>query len=108
MSAERWVSALIAHRSALNMRIECSACSTTFPADELINLCRNCSGPLLVIHDLKPTPRVASTRCDMWRYRDVLPPLHDSEIVTLGEGCTPLLHSTQFANVWIKDESKNP
>ena len=47
-------------------------------------------------------------RCDMWRYRDVLPALRDDEIVTLGEGCTPLLTSTQFANVFIKDESKNP
>src|SRR5205085_9153117 len=81
---------------------------TTFPSDQLINLCRNCGAPLLVIHDLEPRPRVQSMRCDMWRYRDVLPALRDDEIVTLGEGCTPLLTSTQFANVVIKDESKDP
>jgi len=44
----------------------------------------------------------------MWRYREVLPIESEEEIVTLGEGCTPLLRSTRFANAWIKDESKNP
>ena len=41
----------------------------------------------------------------MWRYAEVLPA---DEGITLGEGITPLLRSTQFENVWIKDESKNP
>ena len=82
------------------MHILCSACSTSFPTDQLNNLCTNCGGPLLVHYDLKPAPRPLALRNDMWRYRDVLPPLADDEIVTLGEGCTPLLRSTQFKNVW--------
>ena len=90
------------------MHLKCSSCSNTYDPNQLINLCRNCGAPLLVIHDLSPMPRVQSMRCDMWRYRDVLPKLDDDDIVTLGEGCTPLLKSTQFANVYIKDESKNP
>jgi threonine synthase len=44
----------------------------------------------------------------MWRYRDVLPVDEGDEIVTLGEGITPLLESRSRRNVWIKDESKNP
>src|SRR2546423_8511264 len=44
----------------------------------------------------------------MWRYVDVLPVESEAEIVTLGEGCTPLLRSTRHEHVWIKDESKNP
>jgi len=44
----------------------------------------------------------------MWRYRDVLPIADESEIVTLGEGITPLLPSRSRRNVLIKDESKNP
>jgi len=44
----------------------------------------------------------------MWRYADVLPIDSDEEIVTLGEGLTPLLRSRDRANVYIKDESKNP
>ena len=41
----------------------------------------------------------------MWRYAEVLPA---DDGITLGEGITPLLQSTQLENVWIKDESKNP
>jgi threonine synthase len=44
----------------------------------------------------------------MWRYREVLPPVDDADIVTLGEGITPLLPSRTMPNVFIKDESKNP
>jgi threonine synthase len=44
----------------------------------------------------------------MWRYAEVLPAGDGDEIVTLGEGITPLLKSKQFDNVWFKDESKNP
>ena len=44
----------------------------------------------------------------MWRYADVLPIDSDGEIVSLGEGLTPLLAARTRPNVWIKDESKNP
>lgn len=44
----------------------------------------------------------------MWRYLDVLPIEDERDIVTLGEGITPLLPSRARRNVWIKDESKNP
>jgi threonine synthase len=39
---------------------------------------------------------------------DVLPAADESDIVTLGEGLTPLLRSRERSNVFIKDESKNP
>ena len=41
----------------------------------------------------------------MWRYAGVLP---DSEIVSLGEGFTPMLASRDYRNVYIKDEGLNP
>ena len=47
-------------------------------------------------------------RTDMWRYFDVLPLDSEEDVVTLGEGITPLLPSRTHANVFIKDESKNP
>jgi threonine synthase len=47
-------------------------------------------------------------RNDMWRYLDVLPVDDEKDIVTLGEGITPLLPSRVHGNVYIKDESKNP
>src|SRR5258706_16241511 len=77
-----------------------------------MNLCPNDGAPLLVHYDLTPNPGLRHTirgrEATMWRYREVLPVDDSTEIVTLGEGITPLLRSTQYENVWIKDESKNP
>lgn len=51
----------------------------------------------------------------MWRYREVLPVTKDENIVTLGEGWTPLLRADRLAatidfagDLFIKDESQNP
>src|SRR4029079_3992079 len=53
-------------------------------------------------------------RPDLWRYREVLPVEDDANIVSLGEGWTPLLHAERLGNklgidrLYIKDESQNP
>src|SRR3954447_1177470 len=92
--------------------LACSRCDATFPIRELMNLCPNDGAPLLVRYEIAKSPELRNetrTRpATMWRYRELLPVDDDEEIVTLGEGITPLLRSTQFPNVWIKDESKNP
>jgi threonine synthase len=94
------------------MNLTCSRCDATFPIRDLMNLCPNDGAPLLVHYDLTPNPALRDTirgrEATMWRYREVLPIDDTTEIVTLGEGITPLLRSTRFENVWIKDESKNP
>jgi threonine synthase len=65
-----------------------------------------------VLYDLSARPElrheIGSRAANMWRYREVLPPVADDEIVTLGEGITPLLPSRTMPGVFIKDESKNP
>jgi threonine synthase len=86
----------------------------------LLNLCRECGKPLLVRYDLE---RAGSTltkeslvarRADLWRYREVLPVDEDKNIVSLGEGWTPLLRARRlgkqigFDELYIKDESQNP
>jgi len=87
--------------------LHCSRCGRTYAIDRLYNLCPDCGAPLLVEYEFHETPSLRA-RCDMWRYVDVLPVESEAEIVTLGEGCTPLLRSTRHEHVWIKDESKNP
>jgi len=87
--------------------LRCSSCGRTYAIDRLYNVCPNCAAPLLVEYEFHETPSLRA-RCDMWRYVDVLPVDSEADIVTLGEGCTPLLRSTRHENVWIKDESKNP
>ncbi len=92
--------------------IECSSCSITFPIRDLLNLCPSCKAPLLVRYEIRPDPalrdKIRLRAANMWRYREVLPVSGDQNIVTLGEGVTPLLRSSEFPNVYIKDESRNP
>jgi threonine synthase len=87
--------------------LHCSRCDWRSPIDALYNLCPKCSAPILVHYDFATPPRLRP-RSDMWRYLDVLPLSEEQDIVTLGEGLTPLLPSRGRANVFIKDESKNP
>ena len=100
--------------------LECAACSLRHEAQRLLNLCRECGKPLLVRYDLERAGRslkkesLAGRRPDLWRYREVLPVADDANIVSLGEGWTPLLKTERLGeklgleNLFIKDESQNP
>ena len=100
--------------------LECAACGQEHEAQRLHNLCTKCGKPLLVRYDLK---RAAATLTkeslprrspDLWRYREVLPVEHDENIVSLGEGWTPLVRASRLGaqigldDLFIKDESQNP
>jgi threonine synthase len=100
--------------------LECAACHLEHEARRLLNLCRECGKPLLVRYDLKQAARtltkesLAGRRADLWRYREVLPVENDENIVSLGEGWTPLLRAKNLGTqlgidqLYIKDESQNP
>lgn len=87
--------------------LTCSRCDWRAPIAALINLCPKCSAPVLVHYEFD-APVQLLERSDMWRYAGVLPIDDEREIVTLGEGLTPLLPSREHENVFLKDESKNP
>src|SRR6478609_3692431 len=98
--------------------LECSLCGLKYDAGAVANLC-TCGGPLLVRYDLAvirhrwPRREVASGPANMWRYAPVLPAA-ESNIVTLGEGWTPLVRTKRLGhrigadNLWVKDEGLNP
>jgi threonine synthase len=50
----------------------------------------------------------------MWRYAPALPVQHEEDVVSLGEGWTPLIKANRLgsrlgaADLWIKDEGVNP
>ncbi len=100
--------------------LECANCQLRHEAQRLLNLCRECGKPLLVRYDLERAQRtltkesLRARRADLWRYREVLPVENDENIVTLGEGWTPLLRARNlgkeigFDELYIKDESQNP
>jgi threonine synthase len=95
-----------------SISLHCAHCDATYDPRRLVNLCPACNGPILVRYELAPSPGLRETirtrAANMWRYAEVLPAGAGDEIVTLGEGITPLLPSRVLPNVWIKDESKNP
>src|SRR5215467_13154742 len=100
--------------------LECGACGLRHEAQRLHNLCTQCGKPLLVRYDLESAARsltkdaLKGRRSDLWRYREVLPVANDENIVSLGEGFTPLLHASRLASqiglheLYIKDEGQNP
>jgi threonine synthase len=97
--------------------LECSACGLEHEWSRLQNLCLSCHKPLLAKVDLTKAARtltrenLATREKSLWRYREVLPLPPDVEPVSLGEGGTPLLRASKFADdvdLWIKDESLNP
>ena len=83
------------------------------------NLC-TCGGPLLVRYDLAKVKAsvtkqaLAGRVASMWRYREFLPVEDDNNIVSLGEGMTPLLMTPGLGkaigieDLWVKDEGLNP
>ncbi len=100
--------------------LECSFCHREYEARKLHNVCTDCGKPLFVRYDLKRIGKFLSRqtlfgrRADLWRYREVLPVRREDNIVTLGEGWTPLHHAKHLgaalglSELYVKDESLNP
>jgi threonine synthase len=99
--------------------LECAACGKRHEAGRLHNLCA-CGGPLLVRYDLDKLREgwsrewIPSGPTSMWRYAPVLPVSKPAAMTTLGEGMTPLVHTTRLGarlgseDLWVKDEGVNP
>lgn len=99
--------------------LECAKCRKTFEKGKLLQTC-DCGSPLLVLHDLKAVAArfrpadLIGRRNDLWRYRELLPVDAEENIVSLGEGMTPLLRmdrlgaETGFKNLYMKDEGMLP
>jgi threonine synthase len=97
--------------------IVCARCHKRFGLSELLNLC-SCGSPLLVRYAIEKTTFGKSSLQDrvasLWRYRELLPLQADANLVSLGEGYTPLLHAKKLGaelglrQLWIKDEGQNP
>ena len=101
--------------------LECALCGLRHEARTLQNLCVECGKPLLVRYDLERAAqslspeKLQSRESSLWRYREVLPIEDETNIVSFGEGWTPLLAAERLAaslpiklNLFIKDEGQNP
>lgn len=101
--------------------LECALCHKRHQAGVIQNLCVDCHKPLLVQYDLDAAGQTLTKdalKCreaSLWRYREVLPVEALENIVSLGEGWTPLFKAERLAetlplklDLYIKDESVNP
>ncbi|MCA8997361.1 MAG: threonine synthase [Planctomycetaceae bacterium] len=103
-----------------SFQLRCSATDKLYSADQLQNL-SEVGKPLLAEYDLASlkdsfTPEVVRQRTDrsMWKFQDVMPVTNSGEIISLGEGETPLIPCLRrgpfeaFERLFIKDEAFNP
>ena len=100
--------------------LECTRCSRTFAASELQTVCPDCVRPLYARYDLEAVGEAvtrsafAGREASLWRYRELLPVGDETEIVTLGEGWSPLLPCRRLgaelglSSLWVKDEGQLP
>ncbi len=100
--------------------LECTYCHNTYSADEPHRTCDECGKVLYPRYDLEAA-RVALSRdmlkerpANMWRYFEVMPILDEANVITLGEGFTPIFKTERLGRefgctaLYIKDEGVNP
>jgi threonine synthase len=111
------------HWQSFLTHLECTNCRQRHNADELQTVCTACGKVLFARYDLdsirtavKPAD-FATRRWDMWRYSELLPIREISNVVSLGEGLTPLVGVRRDARaslglepgeLHLKEEGQNP
>jgi threonine synthase len=76
--------------------LECTKCGKKFDADKLQTVCDTCGKPLFARYDLNAVAEAVSPgdfigrEADMWRYWELLPVKDRKNVISLGEGWTPL------------------
>ncbi|MCI4348016.1 MAG: threonine synthase [Thermoplasmata archaeon] len=109
----------MAKTGSLLTGLECRACCTTVDADRAVGTCPTCGHTLFATYDLdrgRSERIIDSFRkrpASVWRYRELLPVRDDLNIVTLGEGGTPLLRLAEVpeapeVDLWLKDDGQMP
>jgi threonine synthase len=100
--------------------LECSKCGKRFDADKVQTVCDACGKPLFARYDLDAVGKAVSPsdlvgrEASMWRYRELLPVKERKNVVTLGEGWTPLTsvgrlgEAVGVPDLWVKDEGIIP
>lgn len=100
--------------------LECSSCHKPWDASHLHNTCPDCQAPLLARYDLASIREqvrresFAVRQRGMNRWHELLPVIDPQNVITLGEGDTPLLKLPRLgaelgmSQLLVKDESLNP
>jgi threonine synthase len=90
----------------LEIEVKCTICGQ--PSDNLLNFkCSHCSQPLGTHFrfDFEKS-KIRKKDYTVWRYANFFPYIKETEIITLGEGWTPLVKFSK--NTYFKLENLNP
>jgi threonine synthase len=100
--------------------LECTQCGKTYPHSQLSKVSPCCGKVLYARYDLPRLGREVDRNAwidrvsSMWRFSELLPVDDPANILTLGEGGTPLLEAASLEKklglkrLFIKDEGLNP
>jgi len=99
--------------------LECSRCLKRYPFMEIQSTC-SCGYPLLARYDLKRIKNEVKKNLfkererTIWRYQELLPVINYNNIISLGEGYTPIIKMKQMErlvgidHLFLKNEGQNP
>jgi len=106
---------------AKRVELECINCKTRVTLDKHVTGCPTCGENILEarydLGDLNVADWLNDVRrrpFDLWRYFEVLPVYQRSNVISMGEGGTPLIKSRTLAaslglkHLYIKDERQGP
>lgn len=98
----------------MDVVLKCTSCGQEKKPFPPVAKCDKCGGILDYVYDYWEGGSLYSDRRGMWRYRPILPPINERNIVSMGEGGTPLRRAEGLAEVmgggkvFLKDETANP
>ena len=102
------------------VNLSCSSCGKSYPSDVVQTYCLDCKAPLLASYDLAAIKNsldrnvFSQRQKGMWRWFELLPLYDPSNVVSLGEGDTPLLKLKSIGkqlglhSLYMKEEGLNP
>jgi threonine synthase len=97
--------------------LSCSNCKKEYNVRAINTYASCCNQPLVVDYDLNENiskSNIKTYQNNIWRYSPLLPVFKKENIVSLGEGMTPVLRLHKlakrhgFSDLHLKDESYNP
>ncbi len=100
--------------------LRCTSCGSLFSDQERIWACRKCGSLLDVTYNYEEIEKkidkdtFKGREANLWRYRELLPITEIGNVVSLGEGGTPLLRSERYGKdlelkrLFLKFEYLNP
>ncbi len=102
------------------LALRCLKCGHEHPPKKGLYVCEKCGGKIEVVYDYggisKKVTRKSLEKRDggVWKYQELLPIAERKNIVSLGEGGTPVIRAENIGKeiglktLYLKDETRNP